>query len=388
MIQEKRLVDEFIELVRIDSPSKKEGKLSSLVVQKLKSLGAKRCDLKRCDLKVFIDKAGKKIGSNGSNIIAKISGNNNLPPVMLNAHIDTVTPGQSIKPIIADSIVKSDGTTILGADDKSGVAIILEVLRVLVEQNLSHPPIDVVFTICEEIGLLGVKNLDFSLLDAKCGYSLDTEEITSITTAAPSHNKIEVKIYGVESHAGAEPEKGISAIEVASQAIAKMRLGKIDDETTANIGKISGGTATNIVPGYTEVKGEARSHSEEKLAQQIQHIIQCFRDAVNERGKVVDSKSIFARIEEKVTREYTKFNIPATEEVVQRVIKAGDRIGLNMGTRKGGGGSDANVFNEKGIKTVIIGTGMQRVHTRQEFIKISDLVLGAKLVLEILHQEK
>ncbi|MDI6841048.1 MAG: M20/M25/M40 family metallo-hydrolase [bacterium] len=384
MIQEDRLLNEFLELVRIGSPSKKEGKISRLVAQKLKKLGAKVFFSTEGRSTFSGDEASKIAGSDGSNIVAKIYGNPDLPPLMLNAHLDTVGTDEVITPIVDNGVVRSDGTTILGADDKSGVAIILEVLKVLIEQNLSHPPIDVVFTISEEIGLLGVKNLDFSILDAKYGYSLDTEEISVITTAAPSCTKLFVKIYGVESHAGASPEHGISAIEVASQSISRMRLGKIDEETTANIGKIKGGTATNIVPGYTEVEGEVRSHSDDKLESQTKHMIQCFKDAVNKSGKVVDGNPIFARVEEEISHEFKRFYIPADAPVVQKVISAGKRIGLDIYIHKGGGGSDANVFNEHGIPTVVLGTGMQKVHTKDEFIKVSDLVLGAKLLLEIL----
>lgn len=371
MIQEDRLVNEFIELIKIGSESKKEGKLCQLIEHKLIEIGAK----------VFKDKAGEQIGSDGSNIIAKIEGISNLPPILLNAHLDTVTPGENVHPIIENGIIKSDGTTILGADDKSGIAIILEVLRVLT--LVKHPPIEVVFTICEEIGLLGAKNLDYSLIDSQYGYSLDTGEIDVLTQGAPSHNRLLVKVYGVESHAGAAPERGISAIEVASRAIAKMRLGKIDDETTANIGKIKGGTATNIVAGYTEIEGEVRSHSEEKLEELTNHIIQMFREEARDSEKVIEDKKLGARIEENITREYTKFFIPTESPIIQRVIKAGKQIGVDIQTKKGGGGSDANIFNERGIQTVLIGTGMQKVHTKQECIKIQDLVLGAKLLLEI-----
>ncbi|MCK4352197.1 M20/M25/M40 family metallo-hydrolase [candidate division WOR-3 bacterium] len=371
-MQEKRLINEFLDFVRIGSPSGKEGKFSEVVAEKLNALG----------VKVILDKVGSLIGSDGSNIIAKIEGNN-LPPLLLNAHLDTVTPGENINPNISEGVIKSDGTTILGSDDKAGVAIIFEVLRVLKENHLSHPPIDVVFTLSEEIGLLGAKNLDYSLLDAKYGYSLDSEKVDVITTSAPSHNKIFVKIYGIESHAGAKPEKGISAIEVAGRAISKMKLGRIDEETTANIGKIKGGSATNIVAGYAELEGEARSHSEQKLEQQTQHIIQCLKDAVQESKKIVNGEPLLARIEEKTTREYTKFNIPSSAPVVQKAINAGKKIGLEIRTGKGGGGSDANIFNEKGIPTAVLGIGMQNVHTKQESIKVQDLILGAKLLLEI-----
>ncbi|MBI4723167.1 MAG: M20/M25/M40 family metallo-hydrolase [Candidatus Stahlbacteria bacterium] len=381
MIQENRLIAEFIELVKIGSESKKEGKLCEIVEQKLIELGAK----------VFRDNSGKQIGSNGSNIIAKIKGNPNLSTVLLNAHLDTVLPGENITPIVDAEIIKSDGSTILGADDKSGIAIIFEVLRVLTEvrppsETLPYPPIDIVFTICEEIGLMGVKNLDYSLIDARYGYSLDTGDINVIIQGAPSHNRILLKVYGIESHAGASPERGISAIEIASKAISKLELGKIDTETTANIGKITGGSATNIVAGYTEIEGEVRSHNEEKLEKITSHILQMFKQESEGASKFIDGQVIEARIETKVEREYTKFYIPVESTIIQNVIEAGRKIGIEIETKIGGGGSDANIFNEKGIETLVIGTGMQKVHTKQEFIKIQDIILGAKLLLEIIQR--
>lgn len=373
MIQEKRIVEEFLELIQIDSLSKKEGRFSKVVTEKLKQLGAK----------VSYDNAGKQIEGDSNNIIAKVAGSQGLPPLMLSAHMDTVTPGENIKPVIKDGVIQSDGSTILGSDDKSGIAVILEVLKVLKERNLSHPPLEVVFTVSEETGLLGAKYLDYSMLEAKYGYALDTGKITETITAAPSHNKIFVKVFGKESHAGTHPEHGISAIEVASQAISKMTLGRIDEETTANIGKINGGTATNIVAAYTEVEGETRSHNEEKLECQTEHMIQCFEEAVRNSGKTIEEQSFSAKIEKEITREYSKFHIPDDDLIVQKVLQAGERIDITIETKKGGGGSDANIFNEKGIRTVLVGSGMHKPHTKEECIKIDDLLLGAKLLLEI-----
>jgi len=373
MIKDKRLVDEFIELIKIDSVSKKEGRLTKILKAKLEQLGAK----------VSLDNTGKKIGSDGNNIIAKIEGTKSLPTIMLNAHLDTVVPGEGIKPIIKEGIIKSDGTTILGSDDKSGIAIIREILRVLKEGKIKHPPIDVVLTICEEVGLLGAKNLDFSLIDAQMGYSLDTEEIDRLVTRAPSHNTFTIKVYGKASHAGASPEKGISAIAVASKAIAKLTLGKIDDETTANIGIIQGGQATNIVTPFVEVKGEVRSHNERKLEYETQEIMKTFWKTARKMKKIIDGKLVFPRTEEKITKEYNCYFLAEDVQVVKRALEAGQKLGLEMQTVKTGGGSDANIFNEKGIKTAVLGTGMSKVHTKEEFIKISDLILGAKLLLEI-----
>lgn len=374
MIQKDRLVDEFVELLKIGSPSKSESALCKVVAKRLTQLGAK----------VILDNAGKKFGSNGSNIIAKIEGKEGVPAVMLNAHLDTVGQDSDIKPIVSKEVIKSDGTTILGADDKSGIAIILEVIKVFKEHKIPHPPLEIVFTICEEIGLFGAKNLDYSKINAKYGYAFDTGEVDAITTAAPSHNRIYIKVYGIESHAGAAPEKGISAIEVASKAIAKLKLGRIDEITTANVGKISGGTATNIVAGCVEIASEVRSHSEEKLTRVTQEIIKTFKQTAGASKKKIKGKTIRAKVDIKVVSEYSKFELSKNSPVVQKILKAGKKLGANLGTLRGGGGSDANVFNKKGIQTAVVGTGMQKVHTKEEFIKIENLIFSANLLLEAL----
>lgn len=370
MINEKRLIQEFIELVKIGSPSGKEKKIAQAVRDKLKNLGGE----------VSMDKFGNVIGKFSAICHSERSEESLLPTIMLNAHLDTVTPGEGISPIIEDNIIKSDGKTILGADDKAGVAVILEVLR----NFKNSPPIDVVFTLSEEIGLLGAKGLDYSLIDAKFGYALDSGDVKEIVTRAPSHNKIYIKIYGKEAHAGTSPEKGISAIEILSKAISKQRLGKIDDETTGNIGVIKGGNATNIVAGYAEAQGEVRSHNERKLKDKTDEIIRIFNETAKDFSKEIDGEVISPRIEEKVTREYNSFHIPDDDKVAKRVVRAGNRLGFSIETKKGGGGSDANIFNKKGIRTVILGTGMQKIHTKEEFIKIEDLVLSARLLFEII----
>jgi tripeptide aminopeptidase len=372
MVNEKRLTDGFINLLKIESPSKSERDIALFLKTKLKNLGAT----------VFFDSANKKTGGNTGNLIAKVKGNKNLPPVMLNAHMDTVAPTAGLKVIQENGIIKTDGNTILGGDDKSGVAIILEILRVIEEDKIPHPPIDIVFTVSEEIGLLGSKNLDYSLISAKTGYCLDTEE--GVVIGAPFHNKLFLRVYGKEAHAGAEPENGINAIEVASKGIARLNIGRIDEETTTNIGIIRGGTATNIVPGQVEIKGEVRSHNKEKLNRETKKIIDCFKETAKSMGKEIDGKICFPEVEENVKREYNAFRFDSNDLMVKDATLAGKRIGMDIKTSIGGGGSDANIFNERGIKTLLIGTGMSKVHTKQEYIHIRDLVDCTRLMVEII----
>jgi tripeptide aminopeptidase len=257
MVNEKRLIESFVELVKIDSVSREEKKIADFLVKKLKDLG----------LEVIVDQAGEKVKSNSGNIIARLKGNKDKAiPIMFSAHMDTVVPGKNINPLCDGEKIISDGKTILGADDKAAIAALLEALYIIKEKNILHGDIEIVFSICEEIGLQGAKNLDISSLNARMAFVLDAGgEVGGITTSAPSQNSIEFIIRGKASHAGAEPEKGINAIQVAGYILSRMKLGRIDEETTTNIGIISGGSATNIVPDKVILKGEARSRNEEKL---------------------------------------------------------------------------------------------------------------------------
>jgi len=272
LIQKERLRDLLIELVQIDSISRKEREIALRLKREMEELGGE----------VWIDDAGEKVGGNVGNLIAHFRGNSpGSTPILLSAHMDTVIPGEGVVPVLEGNILRSDGRTVLGGDDKSGIAIICEAVRVLREKHLPCSDIDVVFTICEEAGLLGAKCLDVSRLRARSGLVLDSDSIGFLFTRAPAANHLEFRIRGLEAHAGVCPEKGISAIQVAALGISKMRLGRIDDETTANIGLIEGGAAVNIVPNSVHLKGEARSHSEEKLKQQTQHMIQCLEEAAS-----------------------------------------------------------------------------------------------------------
>ncbi|SHJ78199.1 peptidase T-like protein [Anaerobranca californiensis DSM 14826] len=366
MVNEKRLVSEFMELVSIDSITKKEGDVAKVITKKLEALGAE----------VYIDKAGEKVGSNTGNIIAKIKGNLDKPAILFSAHMDTVVPGEGVRPIIKDGIIYSETETILGADDKGGIAAILEGIRVVKENGIPHGDIEVVFTIAEEGGLFGAKNLEHEKLTAKMGYVLDSDgKPGTIVVKGPAQDKIDVIIKGKAAHAGVSPEEGVSAIIIASKAIAEMKLLRIDEDTTANIGVISGGTATNIVTDKVEIKGEARSTVEEKLNLQTKHMVESFERAARELG----GEAIIT-----TERVYSAFNLTENDPVVQNAIKAAENLGFNVVLKATGGGSDTNILNTYGIPTVNLGIGMVKPHTTNEQISVEDLVNSAKYVTELI----
>ena len=373
MVNRNRLAETFKFLVQIDSVSKEEGAISDEIKNILDTMGAK----------TFIDSAGNKIGGNTGNLIAKFKGNTQAPPLLINAHMDTVEPGKGVAAVLENGVFTSDGTTILGADDKSAIAIILETIKVIKENDLSYGPIEIVLTVCEEIGLLGARNLDLDLITAKFGYALDATDTEGIVTRAPSANRLEFIIHGKDAHAGAAPEKGINAILLASKAIAKLELGRIDNETTCNIGIIEGGLATNIVPNLVTVKGEVRSHDEEKLNKITNEIVLSFKGVVeNYKGMTFDDG--LPRLESTIEKDFSRTYVPDDHPVVTLARRAAENLGRKMITKTSGGGADANIFFEKGIVTGVLGTGMRDMHTVRESVRLDDMVRTAELLLEII----
>jgi tripeptide aminopeptidase len=298
--------------------------------------------------------------------------------------MDTVGPGEGVKPIVEGDIIRTDGTTVLGGDDKSGIAIIIELMRCLKEQGIPHPDIEAVFTICEEVGLLGSKNVDVSRLRARYGLVLDSDDPGFLFTRGPATNHIEVVIRGLEAHAGIAPEEGISAIQVASEAISQMKLGRIDHETTANIGLIGGGIAFNVVPNEVWLKCEARSIDIDKLTAQTEHMVQCFKDAVAKHSVAINGKTTEARAEIQVERQYERLYLSDEEPIVNLVKQAASNLGLQCQTMPIGGGCDANIFSSRGITVANLGTGMRAIHTVNEWVDVKDLYKGAEIMLEIL----
>jgi tripeptide aminopeptidase len=374
MINRERLKNLLLELIRIDSLSRKEAAIALRLKREMASLGAE----------VWIDDAGDKVGGNVGNVIAHWPGNSSrAAPFLLSAHMDTVAPGEGVVPILTGDILKSDGRTVLGGDDKSGVAIICEALRVLTEKKVPCGPLDVVFTICEEAGLIGAKCLDVSRLRARTGLVLDSDSVGFLFTKAPAANRFEFHVRGLEAHAGVCPEKGISAIQIAAEGIARMKLGRIDAETTANIGVIEGGVAVNIVPNSVLLKGEARSHSEEKLARQTSHMIGCLEEAAAVHSLELDGKVFRAGVEAIVDRDYDRLDVADDSPLVRLVLAAGKNLGIEVRTEATGGGCDANVLNKKGLEVANLSTGMREIHTVKEWLDLKDLYLSAEMVLEI-----
>ncbi|HXG50794.1 MAG TPA: M20/M25/M40 family metallo-hydrolase [candidate division Zixibacteria bacterium] len=374
MINPERLKNLLIELIKIDSLSRKERDIALRLKRELEELGAS----------VLIDDAGDKVGGNVGNVIARIDGTAaDAPPLLLSAHMDTVVPGEGVVPILEGDILRTDGRTVLGGDDKSGLAIICEVVRALQENNVPYGDLDIVFTICEEAGLIGAKCLDTRHLRAKTGLVLDSDSVGFLFTKAPAANRLEFHVHGLEAHAGVCPEKGISAIKVAAEGIAAMKLGRIDHETTANIGLIEGGMAVNIVPNSVILRGEARSHSREKLEAQTEHMLRCLQEAAARHTLVTGGTRVAARVEARIERDYDRMEVPDDSAIVRLVRAAAKNLDVEIKTMATGGGCDANILNQKGLEVANLSTGMREIHTVKEWLDLKDLNLSARMVFEI-----
>lgn len=343
----------FIELVKISSESGNELNIAKKLKKDLEALGAK----------VQFDNS--KTISNCSNLYAYFQGNSSKETILFSAHMDTVKPGKNIKPIVKNGIISSSSDTILGADDKAGIAEIIYAIKKLKENGIEHPPIEVVFTVLEEIGLNGSKNLDFKLIKSKSGFIFDTGDVSSIVNGAPFYNSFKIRFFGREAHAGVAPQKGVNAIKVGAMAISKYPTGRIDKDTTCNIAQIEGGLALNIVPNLVVIKGEIRSHSKTKLEKITKRIIDISNSIVDK----IDG----AKVEINITSEFVGYKTKTQSEVVQKAKKAIKKTGLKPKILLSGGGSDANNFAQRGMEVVVLGTGMKNAHTLNEFVKISNM---------------
>jgi tripeptide aminopeptidase len=330
-----------------------------------------------------VDGAGEQVGGNTGNLLARFPGNApGAPPFLLSGHMDTVGPAETIHPVVEGDVVRTDGTSVLGGDDKAGVVAILEAIRTLRDRSIPHGDIEVVLTICEEYGLLGAKHFDTGRLRAKRGLVLDVDGVCELITRAPAANRLTFTVQGLAAHAGICPEQGMSAIQIAAEAIATMRLGRLDAETTANLGVIQGGLAGNIVPASLTVRGETRSLSLEKLEAQTAHMRRCFDEAAARHAVRVGDRDHRARVETQVDRQYSRLDVRDDAGIVRLVQSAAQAVGRTCATRGTGGGSDANVFAERGIEIANLACGMREIHTVNEWVDVRDLVLTAGLVLE------
>ena len=323
--------------------------------------------LRDLGLDVDEDDAGAKVGSTIGNLYCRVEphGDGEGSPLFLCAHLDTVPPTGPIEPVVDEGVVRNAAGTILGADNKSAVAVMLEATRRVLAENRRHAGIELLFTPKEEVGLLGAAAFDHARLHARVGYVYDqAAPIGDVILGAPYSHSMEVRFHGRASHSGMYPEEGRSAIAAAARAIADLRLGRIDEETTANVGIIHGGTAGNIVPEWCTFLAEARSHDERKLADVVQEML----DAISFAAGLEDCE-----VETEVHKSYKGYRFKRDDDVVRIAHAALERSGFTPSYGLSGGAADANVFNERGLHCLNLANGMQDIHTPDERIAVDDL---------------
>ena len=347
----------FLELAALPSPPGEERAVADRVLDYLGALG----------LEADEDDAGAKVGSTMGNIFCRLEATGGKgESLFFCAHLDTVPPEAAIEPVVGeDEIVRNAAGTILGADDKSAVASMLEAAARLVEDGRPHPGVELLFTPKEEVGLLGAAAFDESRFVARLGYVYDhAGPIGEVILGAPHQQKVDIRFHGRAAHAGMFPEEGRSAIAAAARAIADLRLGRLDGETSANVGRIQGGTARNVVPEWCDVAAEARSHDERKLADLMREIV----DTVTFAASLEECE-----VETQVSGLSRGYRFRRDDVPVQIAATALERVGLEPSFILSGGGADANVLNERGLQCVNLANGMTDIHTPDERIAVADL---------------
>lgn len=369
-----RLAQHFTNLCEIDSPSRYESNVCQYLRSCFETLGADE---------IIEDNSSEKTGSNCNNMIVRFNGDGNWERgIFFSTHMDTVEPANGIEVHREGDLFTSKGDTILGGDDKTGIAALIELVSLLRDTGEYHCPIEFVFTTCEEIGLLGAKHLDANLIKSKIGYALDSEGVNNVVVAAPAANKLKIIIKGMAAHAGFNPEDGINALQIAAEAITKAPLGRIDHETTANFGVMKAGLAQNIVPALVTIEGEVRSHDGEKLKKYTEQIRTIFEEAVKNHPQQYPHLDV-PSTQLEIINDYPAMNLKKNDLVIQKILAASEKAGTEQKMVIGGGGSDANIFNGFGLPTAILACGMNKVHTLQEYADLNDLETITRLLFAI-----
>jgi len=349
------VVSLFTELASVPSPPGDERAVADQVAAYMRDLG----------LEVSEDDAGSRIGSNAGNLYARVEATDGGTPLFLCAHLDTVPPEAGIDPVLEDGVIRNAAGTILGADNKSAVAVMLEATRRILSENRPHGGLELLFTPMEETGLHGAAAFDEERLHARIGYVYDqAAPIGEVILGAPYAHSMEVKIHGRAAHSGMYPEEGRSAIAAAAKAIADFKLGRVDEESSANVGLISGGTAGNIVPEWCSFLAEARSHDSQKLADLVREML----EAATFAASLED-----CQVETEVHKSYNGYRFKRDDDAVRIASSALERSGFKPSYTLSGGAADANVFNERGLACVNLANGMAEIHTPDEHIAVADL---------------
>jgi tripeptide aminopeptidase len=360
----------FLELAAIPSPPGEERAVADVLLGYLRGLG----------LEPDEDGCGAAIGSTAGNVYARLEPTADGTPLFLCAHMDTVPPDGALRPVVADGVIRNDGGTILGADNKAAVAAMLAGVRRVLVEGRPHAGVELLFTPQEEVGLVGAAAFDHDRLHARTGYVYDQAgPIGEVILGAPWSRSLQVRFHGRASHSGMFPEEGRSAIQAAARAIADLRLGRVDELTTANVGVISGGTAGNIVPEWCTFLAEARCHDEAKLGDVVQEMLDVFSFAASAAD---------CEVETTVRKSYNGYRLKRDEPAVELAASALARCGHEPTFGLSGGGADANVFNERGRRCVNLANAMTDIHTPDERISVADLEAMVDVTVALIEEAR
>lgn len=364
-----RLQELFLELAKINAPSTKEQLVADYLIKALPELG----------FTLEFDEAHKNFDGEVGNLIAWHEGTDpSIPPLFFSTHMDTVLPTEGLKPVIKDGVIHSDGTTILGADDRAALAAYLEAMRAIIEGGIPHGPIEFILTVNEQPGLVGARYMDYSKAKSKTGYIFDSSgDVGQIILKGPYSSRIWMEVEGNAAHIALNAEEGNSAFLIAAEGLTNMKLGAIDEETLANIGIIKGGELTSIIPGSVTVAGEVRSFSKEKLDQQLNSMAEAMKQAAEKKG---------GKVHVTIEKKYSGFDIPSEDILVKTVEEAAKNIQVKPYLTETLGGADTNVLNENGLTCLTLGLGFQNIHSFRECISIENLVNTGRLTAALIEQ--
>jgi tripeptide aminopeptidase len=361
----------LLELAALPTPPGEERAAADLVARYLRDLA----------LHVDEDAAGALIGGDTGNLLARLEPTEaGGVPILLCAHLDTVPPDGPIEPVVEDGVVRNAAGTILGADDKAAVAAMLVAAATILRENRPHAGVELLFTPKEEVGLRGAYAFDHTRLAARLGYVYDqAAPLGQVILGAPTQRSLSVRFHGRPAHAGMAPEEGRSAVAAAARAIAELRLGRLDEETTANVGLVSGGTARNVVPEWCSFEAEARSHDERKLAALVQEML----DSLAFAAQAEDCE-----VETSIEEAYRGYRFRADDLPVRLAAGALRRAGVEPTYALTGGAADANVFNERGLPCVNLANGMAEIHTPDEHVAVEDLETMVDVTLALVEEAR
>ncbi len=379
IINRERLAELFVTLCETDSPSRQEGRMADKVKELFIELSPDSS---------FEDDSASVTGSECGNLFFRFAGSLDEEPIFINCHLDTVEPGTGIKVNRKNDVFTSRGATILGSDDKAGIAALIEAMRVIRENRFAFRPVEFVLTVCEEIGLLGAKALNPDHIQAKFGYALDSTGFGRVIISAPACNRVQIVIKGTAAHAGFHPERGVNAITLAALALSKIQSGRIDQVSTVNFGTIKGGVASNIVPEEVIIGGEIRSHSQEKLDALSREITSIFTTTIAKWQDTGNRITAAPEVQISIKLDFPLMQLTMNDKVICEIQKAANAVRIPLEFGIAGGGSDANIFNSYGLKTAIIATGMTNVHSSDEQVSLDDMEQLTRLIISLLIPDK